>query len=191
MLAKPEYSSPLDEVCCWPRRRGGRAAAGLGTPLSRTLLAGALWQSCCWLGDATEQDAAGRGAVAERLQRGGAVVEMLAGAPWHSITLDEGAGADKHREAAVRSGKQLASGSSGARRAEAGGQKPAGVQLFCVTAVVPTVGAELAFWQAYSCYKVFQSLELERCELHVFAHYVYHLFVLCAVAVHILLKYLL
>ena len=85
------------------------------------LLTGApWWQSCCWPGDATEQDAAGRGAVAERLQRGGAVVEMLAGAPWHSITLDEGAGADTHREAAVRSGKKLASGSSGARRAEAG-----------------------------------------------------------------------
>ena len=48
------------------------------------LLAGApWWQSCCWPGDATEQDAAGRGAVAERLQRGGAVVEMLVGAPWH------------------------------------------------------------------------------------------------------------
>ena len=84
------------------------------------------WLSCCWPGDATEQDAAGRGAVAERLQRGGAVVEMLAEAPWHSITLDEGAGADTHREAAVRSGKKLASGSSGARRAEAGRQKPAG-----------------------------------------------------------------
>ena len=63
---------------------------------------------------------AGRGAVAERLQRGGAVVEMLAGAPWHSITLDEGAGADTHREAAVRSGKKLASGSSCAHREEAG-----------------------------------------------------------------------
>ena len=136
------------------------------------------------------------------------MVEMLAGAPWHSITLDEGAGADTHREAAVRSGKKLASGSSCAhreeadigkqrcaagrsRQAEAGRQKPAGVQLFCVAAVVPTVGAELAFWQAYGCYEVLQSLELERCELHVFAHYVYHLFVLCAVAVHILLKYLL
>ena len=136
------------------------------------------------------------------------MVEMLAGAPWHSITLDEGAGADTHREAAVRSGKKLASGSScehraeagigkkrcaagRSRQAEAGRQKPAGVQLFCVTAVVPTVGAELAFWQAYGCYEVLQSLELERCELHVFAHYVYHLFVLCAVAVHILLKYLL
>ena len=89
------------------------------------------WLSCCWPGDATEQDVAGRGAVAERLQRCGAVVEMLAEAPWRSITLDEGAGADTHREAAVRSGKKLASGSSGARRAEAGRQKPAGVTILC------------------------------------------------------------
>ena len=26
MLAKPEYSSPPDEVCCWQGRRGGAAA---------------------------------------------------------------------------------------------------------------------------------------------------------------------
>ena len=26
MLAKPEYSSPPDEVCCWPGRRGGATA---------------------------------------------------------------------------------------------------------------------------------------------------------------------
>ena len=87
------------------------------------LLAEAPWW-ICWPG--RQGGVVGRGAVAERLQRGGAVVEMLAGAPWHSITLDEGAGADTHREAAVRIGKKLASGSSGARRAEAGGQKPAG-----------------------------------------------------------------
>ena len=85
--------------------------------IGKMLLAGApWWQCCCWLGDATEQDVAGRGAVAERLQRGGAVVEMLAGAPWHSRTLDEGAGADTHREAAVHIGKKLASGSSCAHR---------------------------------------------------------------------------
>ena len=100
--------------------------------IGKMLLVGApWWLSCCWPGDATEQDAAGRGAVAERLQRGGAVVEMLAEAPWHSITLDEGAGADTHREAAVRIGKKLASGSSGARRAEAGRQKPAGAAILC------------------------------------------------------------
>ena len=109
-----------------------RFVAGQGAVATEILLAGApWWLSYCWPGDATEQDAAGRGAVAERLQRGGAVVEMLAWAPWHSITLDEGAGADTHREAAVRSGKQLASGSSGARRAEAGGQKPARVTILC------------------------------------------------------------
>ena len=97
--------------------------------IGKMLLVGApWWQSCCWPGDATEQDAAGRGAVAERLQRGGAVVEMLAGAPWHSITLDEGAGADTHREAAVRIGKQrCAAGRSWHREAAVrGGQKPAG-----------------------------------------------------------------
>ena len=81
-------------------------------------LAGApWWQCCCWLGDATEQDVAGRGAVAERLQRRGAVVEMLAGAPWHSITLDEGAGADTHREEAGIGKQRCAAGRS--RRAEA------------------------------------------------------------------------
>ena len=109
-----------------------RFVAGQGAVATEMLLAGApWWLSYCWPGDATEQDAAGRGAVAERLQRGSAVVEMLAGAPWHSITLDEGAGADTHREAAVRSGKKLASGSSGARRAEAGMQKRAGVTILC------------------------------------------------------------
>ena len=52
---------------------------------------------------------------------------LLAEAPWHSITLDEGAGADKHREAGVRSGKKLASGRSWHREAAVrGGQKPAG-----------------------------------------------------------------
>ena len=38
MLAKPEYFSPPDEVCCWPRRRGetvagrGADADGWGLP---------------------------------------------------------------------------------------------------------------------------------------------------------------
>ena len=112
--------------------------------------------------------------------RWGPCMEYNAAASGSSCAQREEAGIGKQRCAAGRS-----------RQAEAGRQKPAGVQLFCVAAVVPTVGAELAFWQAYGGYKVFQSLELERCELHVFAHYVYHLFVLCAVAVHILLKYLL
>ena len=55
---------------------------------------------------------AGRGAVATEMLAGAPwwkAIEnqLLAEAPWRSITLDEGAGADKHREAAVRIGKQL------------------------------------------------------------------------------------
>ena len=46
MVAKPEYSSPPDEVCCWQGRRGG-AFAGQGAVAQ--LLAGALRQSC-WQG---------------------------------------------------------------------------------------------------------------------------------------------
>ena len=42
MLAKPEYFSPPDEVCCWPRRCGG-AVAGLGA-VAELLLAWALWR---------------------------------------------------------------------------------------------------------------------------------------------------
>ena len=61
-----------------------RFVAGRGAVATEILAGAPWWQCCCWLGDATEQDVAGRGAVAERLQRGGAVVEMLAEAPWHS-----------------------------------------------------------------------------------------------------------
>ena len=39
MLAKPEYFSPPDEVCCWPGRRGGEAGRGA---VAKLLLAGAL-----------------------------------------------------------------------------------------------------------------------------------------------------
>ena len=71
MLAKPEYSSPPDEVCCWLGRRD-RAVAGRGAvaelllagdivtemllagalqrrAIGKMLLAGALWESC-WPG---------------------------------------------------------------------------------------------------------------------------------------------
>ena len=38
MLAKPEYSSPPDEVCCWPRRCGREASRGaLAERLARVL----------------------------------------------------------------------------------------------------------------------------------------------------------
>ena len=42
MLAKPEYFSLPDEVCCWPGRRSGAA----GTGSRRKQLAGAPWRSC-------------------------------------------------------------------------------------------------------------------------------------------------
>ena len=67
MLAKPEYSSPPDEVCCWPGRYGG-AFAGRGT-----------------VAESHREAFAGRGTVAERLQRGSAMAEhLLARAPWRS-----------------------------------------------------------------------------------------------------------
>ena len=47
MLAKPEYFSPPDEVCCWPRRCGG-AVAGRGA-----------------VAESHRESAAGLGAVAE------------------------------------------------------------------------------------------------------------------------------
>ena len=106
MLAKPEYSSPPNEVCCWPGRRSG--AAGRGAVAE--LLAGSNAAEChredvaglgaaaklqTSLGAAAEshrEDIAGRGAAAELLTgryavakmllAGGAVAKLLAGAPW-------------------------------------------------------------------------------------------------------------
>ena len=52
MLAKPEYSSPPDEVCCWPGRRGGE-------PIGNQLLAGVPWRR------ANRESVAGRGADAD------------------------------------------------------------------------------------------------------------------------------
>ena len=93
MLAKPEYSSPPDEVCCWQGRRSGAADrrcggafAGLGAAAElltswgavAKLLAGApQWQRCCWQG--RRSGAAGRGAVAELLAGWGAVAKRQAG----------------------------------------------------------------------------------------------------------------
>ena len=117
LLAKPEYSSPPGEVCCWPRRlgedagrvhRGGSVAQGA----KEVLLAGTpWWLSCCWPGDATEQDAAGRDAVAQlntiRGNRCASNVERACSSA-----------ARRSTEAAVRTGKKLASGSSRAHRGE-------------------------------------------------------------------------
>ena len=62
------------QSCCWLGRCGGVAGRGAVAEL----LAGALRRSC-WQGRYGGA-VAGRGAVAERLQRGGAVAEMLAAA---------------------------------------------------------------------------------------------------------------
>ena len=52
------------------RRAIGKMLLAVDT-LTELLLAGApWWLSCCWPGDATEQDAAGRGAVTELLLAG-------------------------------------------------------------------------------------------------------------------------
>ena len=65
MLAKPEYFSPPDEVCCWQGRRGG--AAGRGAVAE--LLAGSNAAEC------HREDAADRrcGRAADRLGRSGKV----------------------------------------------------------------------------------------------------------------------
>ena len=55
MLAKPEYSSLPDEVCCWPGRRGGATAERR-----------------------SRGRAAGRGAAAELLTGRGAAAEICA-----------------------------------------------------------------------------------------------------------------
>ena len=60
MLAKLEYSSPPDEVCCWQGRRGGAAGRGAAAECHR-------------------EDVAGLGAAAELLTGWGAVAKLLAG----------------------------------------------------------------------------------------------------------------
>ena len=78
MLAKPEYSSPPDEVCCW---QGRRARAVAGRSAAAKVLNGRghcgrdLSGRSCWPGAA--RFVAGQGAMAERLQRGGAMAELL------------------------------------------------------------------------------------------------------------------
>ena len=70
MLAKPEYSSQPDEVCCWQGRRG--RAAGRGAVAE--LLAGAPWRSC-WYGQPAE--AAG-GSAAGGMERSGSLCGKVA-----------------------------------------------------------------------------------------------------------------
>ena len=85
MLAKLEYSSPPDEVCCWQGRRGG--AAGRGAVAE--LLAGSNAAEChredvAGLGAAAEL-LTGRYAVAKMLLAGGTAAELLTGwGQWQS-----------------------------------------------------------------------------------------------------------
>ena len=72
MLAKPEYFSPPDEVCCWPGRRG-RAA---DLPGRQCRLAGTWWRAIEKMLPARDavveihrEAAAGRDAVAQRAAR--------------------------------------------------------------------------------------------------------------------------
>ena len=71
MLAKLEYFSPPDEVCCWQGRRSG--AAGRGAVAE--LLAGSNAAEC------HREDVAGLGAAAELLTGRYAVAKRRAGAP--------------------------------------------------------------------------------------------------------------
>ena len=88
MLAKPEYFSPPDEVCCWPGRRGGEAGRGA---VAKLLLAVALMRMA--------------GVFLAEMQ--------LAGA--HRCVMAVRAVAQKHREEA--SGKRVQDWQAGARLA--------------------------------------------------------------------------
>ena len=74
MLAKPEYFSPTDEVCCWPGRRTGAAASGHH---GRTAdLHGTPAQTGRDVAE-SHREASGKAAVAELLTGQGAVAELL------------------------------------------------------------------------------------------------------------------
>ena len=83
MLAKPEYFSPPDEVCCWPGRCGG-AVAGRGAVLR-----------CCVQGSVAEM------LLAEALWRRTIGNHLLAGTPWRSC-IGKPTSAHKKRRARKR-----------------------------------------------------------------------------------------
>ena len=84
MLAKPEYFSPPNEVCCWPGLASGKLAGW-----------GAVAKS-------HREDAAGRGAVAELLVRAAGGNSWL-GRPDRAAT-GRGAAAKSYREAVAGRG---------------------------------------------------------------------------------------
>ena len=115
MLAKPEYFSLPDEVCCWPGRRSGAA----GTGSRRKQLAGAPWRSC-WYGQPAE--AAG-GSVAEGWSEAAVCAEKLAAG---RATMR------RHRERACRWARTMQLHQEGAKqhREEAQWQQSALYSIF-------------------------------------------------------------
>ena len=88
MLAKPEFFSPLDEVCCWLGRRD-RAVAGRGRRHRAVAGRGAATKS-------HREAVAGWGAVAESHREDAAVGRNATGS---SIEKTLPAAAESHREA--------------------------------------------------------------------------------------------
>ena len=87
MLAKPEYSSPPDEVCCWPGRCGGADGRECHGEEDCGTVAESHLEDAAGRGAAAKsyrEDVAGRGAEAALMAGRGAVAELLAGAPWLS-----------------------------------------------------------------------------------------------------------
>ena len=97
MLAKPEYFSPPDEVCCWPGRRGGEAGR---CAVAKLLLAGALMR-VAWV-------------FLAEMQLAGALMRRV-GVFLAEMQLAVRAVAQKHREEA--SGKRVQDWQAGARLA--------------------------------------------------------------------------
>ena len=85
MLAKPEYFSPPNEVCCWQGRRGEEAGRG-------AVKTGQAPRWSCWPGQ-----------VLARVPRRSAIWKMMAGAPWRIAIGKMMAGAPWRRAI----GKQL------------------------------------------------------------------------------------
>ena len=83
MLAKLEYSSPPDEVCCWQGRRSGAAGQlGRSGKVAGGGAAAKLLTSRYAAAESHREDVAGLGAAAELLTSCGAVAKLLAGAQW-------------------------------------------------------------------------------------------------------------
>ena len=92
------------------RRAIGKMLLAVDT-VTELLLAGApWWLSCCWPGDATEQDAAGRGAVTELLLAGALLQNSIgkqpAGQPAQKTRQRKGAAQNSSRRKRVAGSEQ-------------------------------------------------------------------------------------